>query len=261
MTDIPERHEMGANNPPEPTLIERLAVTYGEGIQIAAMAAASPPLKVIGLEDTEALDEAVAYVRRMTAYEKRLEELRKEAKAPLDEAVKTAQAFFKPTIDKVVAAKASVLGVINAHNKLKADAEARAYREAAELERQRAAEQAAAAATIETAGGTAAGDAVLDHAVRSEEMAERMDRKASGPVADLVRQNVGGGVVSGSTVWTFEIVDQPALRATLGALGDHFTAADIEKAVRSYMAQQKKIGGKPALPGVTFGSEQKAIVR
>ncbi len=266
MTDTPgpADQEIGANNPPEPTLIERLAAKYGAAdgaLQIAKMAADSAPLTAIALGDQTALDEAAAFVRRMTAYEKRLDELRVEEKRPHDDNAKLVQQFFNPTINAVVSAKTSVLAVITTHNRAKEDQTRRELLAAAAEERRLADARQEAAAALEADNSGAAGEAVMDHAMRAEETAAAMDRRAAGPVADLVRTQTDGGVVSGTWSWAFTVTASIDLRATLGVLGAFISQADVEKAIRAYAVQCKKLGDTPSLPGVIFTRETKAIVR
>jgi hypothetical protein len=185
-------------------------------------------------------------------------------KKPFDDAGKVVQNFFSPTLKSMDATKkvaesriAEYQTRLQANNALLAKA-------AAERQRDEAARQAEAARSFEDKGADGAADLLLDAAVKTEAAADRLDRLASGPVADLVRSQGASGLASASSVWVFEIVDGHKLRRSLGVLGGYLTDAALESAIRGYVracATDKLAPEAGILPGVVFRPDHKVIVR
>ena len=213
------------------------------------------------VDDGETLERLAAYVRQARAANATVDTARSGEKKVFDDAGKAVQAFFAPVQDKLDRAKRKAEGVINDRNRRAEDVRRREALEAAERERQEAERRAEVARSLEADGKTAASAPIMEHAVAGEQMAEALERKAVSSTADLVRTQTGAGTVSSKGDWAFVIDDSAALRATLGKLADHFTQADIEKAVRAFKTAEKKAGRTPALPGVTFSWTTSAVVR
>jgi histone H3/H4 len=116
----------------------------------------------------------------------------------------------------------------------------RIAREAAEKERQRAAAEVAAAAAQELANRPAVAGVLMDQAVKSEQVAQVHEDRAEGPVQELARTRSDAGTLGLRGNATFAITDILALRDSLGPLGDHFNAAHIEQAIRSWQAAMMK---------------------
>lgn len=115
--------------------------------------------------------------------------------------------------------------------------------------------------------GRAARDIGRD-AERTENRADRLDRKlASSTDADHSRTRGDLGSVSSITGrWVREIIDEAALRAVCGPLGEHFTTDALEGASYRWMAAHREgfVGERatdPALPGVVFVWERTSVIK
>lgn len=225
-------------------------------------AEAQLPAKV----ETDAdLDRLAKHVKDARSAKAGLEAARTTEKKRFDEAGKEVQALFTPRQAKLDATSAVALGRINAHNRIVEEKRRAEAAEAARVERIEADRRAAAAAAVESQGLNDVAETIMDSALDSQAVAEKLDRVSTGSAADLVRTTTSFGTVTSATKLTFEVMDSTALRATLGALGDHFGAVEIDKAIRSYVAANKKIGAtattiKP-IPGVRFYEDRSAQVR
>lgn len=194
-----------------------------------------------------------------------LEAARETEKRPFLDAGTAVQNLFKPRIDKLDATRKVALKRIDVWN---AKVEEMRRAEAAERARQERIEadrRAAAAAAVEAQGLNDVAETIMDSALDSQAVAEQFDRVSTGSAADLVRTSTSAGTVTSATTLAFEIVDNDALRNTLGALGQHFGQPEIEKAIRSYVAANKKVGATAAtikpIPGVRFYEDRSARVR
>lgn len=102
---------------------------------------------------------------------------------------------------------------------------------------------------------------------RAENRADRMDRKIENSSdADFGRIRADlGTTASGTGRWVYDIVDESALRATLGELGPHFTPDALEGAVSRWMATKRaaftgeRVEG--LLPGVIFTWDRGLMIR
>lgn len=225
-------------------------------------AEADLPAKV----ETDAdLERLTKHAKDCMSASKNLDAARTGEKRRFDEAGKQVMAIFKPRIDKLDASKQVALGRITAHNRIVEERRRAEAAEAARLERIEADRRAAAAAQIETAGMSDVADTIMDSALDSQAMAEKLDRQATGSAANLVRTQTSAGTVTSATSITFDVTDAKALFASLGPLGAHMALADIQKALRAYIAANKKQGATaatmPPVPGVTFTTEISARVR
>jgi hypothetical protein len=137
--------------------------------------------------------------------------------------------------------------------------------QAAQREREEADRRMAAAAAIETTGMADVADTIMESALDSQAVAEKLDRVSTGSAADLVRTQTAGGTVTSATTLAFEVTDNDALRASMGELGPYFGQPEIDKAIRAYVAAAKRMGKdagtiKP-LAGVRFFADRSARVR
>jgi len=216
------------------------------------------PAEVNGPADLEVL---TVGVRQIMSAAKTLDACRSAEKRRFDEAGKEVQALFLPRLTKLDQAKQTALAAITRHNRKVEEEQRRLAAEAANREREEARRRAEAAAALETAGHDDVAETVMETAVDAERMAEKLDRQATGSAADLVRTHTAGGTVTSATTMTFEIIDGPALRGTLGPLGDYIDQPSIDKAIRAYIKAKKLAGQSPFIPGVRFFAESKARVR
>lgn len=216
------------------------------------------PAEVNGPADLEVL---TAGVRAIMSAAKGLDTARTTEKRRFDDAGREVQGLFLPRLGKLETAKQAALGAITRHNRKVEEEQRRLAKEAADRERAEAERRAAAAAKLEDAGHADVAATVLDTAVDAQRMAERLDATATGRAADLVRTQTAAGAVTSATTLAFEVEDAPALRLSLGALGDYFDQPSIDKAIRAYMKAAKLAGREPVVPGVRFFAESRARVR
>lgn len=225
-------------------------------------AEAGLPLKV----ETEAdLERLAKHVKDARSVHSTLDAARTSEKRRFDDAGREVQGLFTPRLTKLEASRKVAMDRINAHNQIVEERQRAAAKAAADAQRVEAERRAAAAAAIETSGMGDVAQTILDTAVDAQAAAEKLDRVATGSAADLVRTSTAGGTVTSATILTFEVVGSDDLRAYIGELGPHFTQPEIEKAIRAYIAAQKKLGRTAAtiaaLPGVRFYEERSARVR
>lgn len=225
-------------------------------------AEADLPAKV----ETDAdLERLTKHAKDAMGASKTLDAARVSEKRRFDDAGKEVMALFKPRIDKLDASKQVALARLSAHNRIVEERRRAEAAEAARLERIEADRRAAAAAAIETAGMADVADTIMESALDSQAVAEKLDRVSTGSAADLVRTSTAAGTVTSATSITFDVTDPKALFASLGPLGAHMALADIQKALRAYVAANKKQGATastmPAVPGVVFTTETNARVR
>lgn len=203
-------------------------------------------------EDQATLGKAILGVKALA---KRIDGIRADEKAPVFNAGKEIDAFFKSFDARLNAALAPVTKAADdfvrrkaAEERARAEREAQEMRERAERERQRA-----EAAKSATAAGNAEG-----RAEAADAKAEELEAQANASAADLTRSRIGGVTTTAREVWTFRIDDYAAAVAPLGALGPYFAREDVEKALRSMVRIQK---GGAAWPGVTFFQDVKSDFR
>lgn len=250
---------LGHNRP----IAETLADNHAElAARVAEFVAAGERLPTeCGIDDTATLEKLAAFVRHARALDKVVDTVRTGEKSLFDAASKDVQAFFSPQQTQIDAAKRRAEGVINTRNRQAEQRERDEAMERARLQREEADRQAEMARQMEDKGKAHVAETMVENASKADQMATSMEKKAAGSTADLVRTQTGGGTVSSKAVWVFSVTDQQALRSTLGKLADHFTIADIEKAIRAFVAAEKKAGRAPELAGVLFTTDTRATVR
>lgn len=255
----PDPIGLGHNRPIPELLTDR----YQDDLQSAQdlIAAADRLPAECAVDDQDTLDKLAEYVRQTRARSTTIDGHRSFEKQAFDAAGTAVQSFFNPTLNKLADAKRKAEGIITARNRRAEELARQRALAAAEAERAEARRRHEEAARLETAGKTVVADQIMEHAQNAERMAETMERQAGASSSDLVRTQTAGGTVSSKGVWVFQIEDQAALRATLGKLGDHFTLPEIEKAIRSLIAVEKKAGRDPSLPGVVFSRDSRAVIR
>lgn len=259
MDDAPP--PMGDNQPP---ISERLAMDYAETLQRAQdlIDAAERLPQTVELDDTEALGKVAKYVKQCREADAPVEAARKKEKGVFDAMSAEVQAFFTPTQVRLKAVSTRATNMIGDYNRRKAAAEADARRKVAEEQREEANRRAEVARGHEAAGNTAVANQLMEHAVKSDELADKMEAKADAPVADLVRTQTDGALVTGSVKWAFEIENEPRLRQVLSVdLGEHFALSHIEQALRGYARACTRDKVTPTYPGVRFYEDFKGIVR
>lgn len=186
---------------------------------------------------------------------KRADEARATEKAPILEAGRDLDAFFKELLAPLVKAGESLQKTADDYARRKAAEErARAQREAEEA-RRKAEEERQKAEAARTAAGAARAEG---RAEVLEQRAERAEADAAASDADLVRSRAGGITTSAKGAWVATITSYQDAIAPLGVLGNFLKRDAIEAALNS-MAKVQKEGS--AWPGVTFAQDTKATFR
>lgn len=254
---------MGHNQPPSEIdlIAERNAAQLDR-----ARSLSGHTLPVIIAQGDIATFEAVVDIRQQAnRMAKELGEIRLKEQRPFQEKVEQTRLLFVPYIQSLESVVATAGRVVTAYQQEKAEAERKAAAEAAETMRKEAERRRLAADQLFEAGHEAAADGVAQTSVQADQQAARMEQMAAGKTADLVRTHTGSATVSTRTAWAFKVENEAALRKTLGKLGGHFTTAEIEKAVRSFINASVKAGATPenppALAGVKFWRGEQASFR
>lgn len=249
-----------SNNPPLVD-VEALAEKHKEQLilsQAILNAEANLPTEVNSDADLEALSK---HVRDARGSWKKLDDARDAEKRPYMDASTSVQNLFKARLDKLDATKKVAEARLTIYQNKIAEQERQRAAEAAQREREEAQRRAEAAARIEAAGHAEVAETVMQGAVESERTAQKLDAVATGSAADLVRTNIGGGVVTAATSLVHEIIDGEVLRQSLGPLGFYLDQPSIDKAIRAYIKAQKLAGRTPQIAGVRFYNDSKARVR
>lgn len=269
MTDTAHIHL--SNNPPLVD-VEAIANKHKEAFVIAtavlnaeAILPAPLPADSDKTYDPADLERLAKHVKDARTAKAGLETARTTEKKRYDDAAKQVQGLFTPRQAKLDDTSKVALDRINAHNRRVEEAERKKAAEAAKKEREEADRRMAAAAAIETSGLADVADTIMESALDSQAVADKLDRVSTGSAADLVRTQTAGGTVTSATTLAFEVTNNDDLRAALGDLGPFFGQTEIEKAIRAYVAAAKRMGKdagtiKP-LAGVRFFADRSARVR
>lgn len=282
MTDtLPADHQLGANGPPEKTLPELLAYLTPGAVALTLKAQHADLFaradKIIAAKDRlpdeiplheepdenglTTLDRVIAMVKTIRDCDSALDVARSVAKKPFDDAGKEVQQTFNPVREKLTPIKARCERMVHDRNvRLETQRREEAVR-AAQAARKAEDERLASAAQLETLGHGEVAATVMQAAQDSGKMADKMEAMASGSTQDLVRTASAAGTTSSSSRLVHRVTDNEALRKTLGPLGDYFSAAEIDKAIRAKITADKKAGRAPVVAGVEFYDETKAIIR
>lgn len=248
---------IGHNQPPEPTLIERLSEVYSLEIDRAARLAKranAAPAAVANDDDLAAIGEIGAEAGKLW---KQIENLREIEKKPFLDAGKTVQNYFSPTLDRLERIKKAMTGRATVYQRAKATA-ARAARDAAEKEARERADAARREAEKAAAAGRA-DDAIadLEAAQAAEQQAAQARRDAAATsAADDTRLRAGETTITTRTEWAFEIADYDAI--PLDKLRPYLDRTAVEKALRQFLKFNK---GASALAGVRFFQQEIAQFR
>lgn len=198
------------------------------------------------------------HVKNLKACAKAFEEARKAEKGKYDECGKVVHGIAKGFADDLA--------------KWAREAEQRMTdyqtRVAQEEERRRQEEERKKREEAERLAQEAKDADTLEDAIRAEEAAEKARREAEAKPADLHRaRGEYGGVSSLRSVLAFEVLDIHAV--PLETLRRHFSAEDINKAVRGFMSANreevkervKRGDGEGILRGIRFYEDKKTTVR
>ena len=271
--DDAERLAVGGNTPPIVSTDE-LAAENAEALKSVADLLAEARALPAEVTDDETDGRVTDVVRALQNTWKQIEATREDRKAPLLAACRTVDSFFKGSLlEKLEKIKTVLESRLTVWKRKKADTERRRLAEEARKAAEAAAElraaadrerqEAEAAAAFEDTAATlapeqnatvkAANDAALNAAIDARQAAQAAAVKP----ADLARNRSSSGAAISTLVetWAFEIDDLNAV--SLDALRPFIPRADIEKAIRRYVAVNK--GDRP-LAGVRIYPEENARV-
>jgi hypothetical protein len=247
---------VGHNNPPEPTMIDRLKEEFfGLMDELEALAKAANAAKAIvdqnGLKSDEDVAPLVKIGKDATKMAKRLDEIRLQTSQPLRDDVERINGFFNMMKARAEAIKNAFAKKVGEYD---AEKRERERREAAE--RARVAEEAARAKLEEAAAAqhSVMGDVVMNEAAELEQHAALAASEATKAGTGPMRTEFG--TVSSSGKWTFAI--DKADDIPLEKLRPYIKIADLEKFVRAFVAAKKNT---EKLPGVRIFQEQKTSFR
>lgn len=237
----------GANRAPMATVLAADFADLVRDVEGLTAAANALPAKIKTEDD---LGNVGQHITDLRALSRRVDGTRSDEKAPILEAGKQLDGWFKDLGGKIEVAAKRLQGAADEYARQKAAEErARLVEEARKAREREEAERAKAeAGNIKAAG----------RADQAEARADAAEKAATASDADLVRTRAGGVTASAKTSWTFRVDDYPALQASLGPLGPFLAREDVEKAIRSVVRIQK---GGTALPGVTVFEDTKATFR
>lgn len=265
-----DRLSIGANFPPETTPVEvvaehwnprRLVLDYTAKIEAwAALLEKATACATVG--DALAAELAAGIIRDIRRAEAEIERIHGDEKAPVLAAGRVVDQFKAAQINPLGVHKIRLDRLIGAHQAAVAAEERRKREKAADEERQRAIELAAEAAAAEAANKPATAAILMDHAIKSEDVADIHDRAAT-QTHDLGRVQSEAGTIGLKLPWVHEIEDAEALRATLGPLGRSFTLDAVNAAIKAYIranTSDRQFIGK-ALPGVRIYQDVRGNVR
>lgn len=243
----------GHNNPPEPTLLERLAAEHAQlDLDTEALAVRANALPAVFKTDAEKATAGDVAADALALWNVG-ETVRVAEKAPFLKGVRDVDGHFNPRLQRLDRIKTGMLARVTAYNnaviaeqrRVRDEAERKAREEADKLRRQ--AEESAAAGRAEDAF------ADIEDAVAIETQA----RASTPPVqsaADLTRLKTdSGATMSSRTVWTFEIENVDLI--PLDKLRLLFKRDAIEAAIGIYV----KNGGRD-LAGVKIFQSANAQV-
>lgn len=246
---------VGHNNPPDDikVLNDTLKEDNKDRLERTAKLIAGVDKVPEKLEDEEKAQKAVIFVAQIKTAIKDANGARLAAKKPYDNAGKAVQSFFNVEIlNPLDAAAKNVQSKID--ERLREQDRIRREREAEERRRREEEQRRAAeeAKRLEAEGKAFAAEQAQEKAAALEKEAAKADRQAAKNTA--VKSSEFGVNASARTVKAFEIQDTSKIDFNL--LRDHFTQAELEKAIRSFIRD-----GGEVLLGVHIYETVKSTVR
>lgn len=292
--NAPIKTPKAGDNKPALITADQLAIDFAyleQAIAKALAVAADAPSVIEDDDDIEACREAV---KALMAEHKRAEALRVDVKAPYLDAERVVDSYFAALKKRLADCQAKIESAAKRYLDKKAvaererrEAEARAARDAerkaqeareaaeraaaeerrkaddaaraaakADADKRAEAERAAHAARAEAEAREAQAKAARQAELSAAATATQAERSADEKPADLARTRVGDGMATLQQYWDFKI--EAYADIDLEALRPYFAEADVEKAIRRYVAINKD--SKP-LRGVSIYPSTRAQMR
>ncbi|WP_417790319.1 hypothetical protein [Terasakiella pusilla] len=247
---------LGHNNPPDEieTLKAKLEKDNAARLKRTKELLAGVDRMPNEIKDADTADKATAFIKQLHEHRKECDGARSAAKKPYDDCAKAVQTFFKDQmVDKLDKAKVNVQDRLDDYAKeLDRIRREEERKERERLEAERKAKEAEIA-KLEAEGKAFAAEQAQEEAAKLQKQEAKAEKKAA--TNTQVRSNLGA-TASLSSVWSFEIEDLNKI--DLNQLRDHFTQAEIEKALRSFVREHK---GERELSGVRIFQDHKTRVR
>jgi len=247
---------IGDNNPPDAIEILRSNLTEKTtGLRERAKALIAAEGKVPEIKDDDVAAKVTDMIRLTTAaISAATDEFTKEKKPYLDGG-RAVDGFFKEITTPLADMKARLNNRLATYLDDKAEAERRAALERERLAREEAERKAKEAAEAEAANKPAEAEALIESAIKAENVAEIAAARVDAPVADLTRvRGTTGGTASLSRTMVGTIVNRDKL--DLGKLRPYIALDALQKALNAYV----RAGGTEC-DGATIAPQSRANVR
>lgn len=249
--------EIGHNNPPEPTITDRLREAFASMIRTVdeLAAEATKAREGLGPEQQVTADEQLGPLvdigKRAGKLSKQVDATRLEANKPHRAALDETNQFFNALSARMDRVEKVFLEITTAYDRKKRDEERRRAADAA------AAAQAEANAKMSEAAEaqhSVVSDVVLNEAVQAHDRAEALTAKALDVGTGPTRTE--GGTISSSKTWTFAVTDWS--KVNIAEFADEFTVAEKEKAIRAFVRKNKNT---KSLSGVRIYQDERTSFR
>jgi len=244
---------MGHNNPPSEIEILKERLSEKEAELRKDMKFENAPETIKDEQHAGKITETIKSIKRFIG---KVEDIHKSVKAPHLECGRAVDAWKKKMEREIELINDSYIKPLTAFLELKAKEERDRQIEAAKIERERAEALALEAQAHADAGINDTADELLDAAVSSEIMADRMiDKVATATPNQLFKsRSENGATASQSLVWEGEIENISAI--DFNKLRKYFTIPEIQKAINAAIRD-----GVRSLDGVRIGQTTKLNIR
>lgn len=246
--------QIGHNQPPSDIEIVAQRLMDQEASLRQGMKFQAAPDVICDEQEAGRIAEAMKTVANFI---RKVSDIHKATKEPYLECGRACDGWKKRMEGELEIVKSNYAKPMNEYLEKKASEERARQIEAARMERERAERLAAEAAVCEAAGVVDTAQELMDSAIDTEIMAERMEEKVyAAPPSQLAkaRSAYGTATASQKLVWVGEIVNISAV--DLNQLRSHFTMDAIQKAVNAFVRD----GGRK-LDGVSIEKKSQLSVR
>ena len=254
LTATNERAVIGANNPPSDIEIVAQRLMDQENALRQGMKFMPAPEVIADEQEAGRITDAMKTVANFI---RKVGDIHKSTKEPYLECGRVVDGWKKRMEGELDEVKSGYAKPMNAFLEKKAAEERARQIEAARVERERAEKLAAEAAACEAAGVQDTAQELMDAAVDTEIMAERMEEKVyTAPPSQLAkaRSAYGTATASQKLVWVGTVENASAL--DLNQMRNYFTEDAIQKAINAFIRD----GGR-ALHGVKIEQRTQLSVR
>jgi hypothetical protein len=231
----PANQEIGANRPPA-TYDEELRLENRDlFLRYEALEAERAKLPAM-IADDAALAEVGKFVVRARALAKDVDDRHKKISAPHKEKANTCDVVFlsRGLKGRVEASKGLAEAVADVYTAAKEAARRAELAREAERIRLEAEATAYEAKSLDEGGMHAVADMLESQAEHQDKAADKLEAKAAGSTADLVRARLDGVTAGGRTIWTADIED--AAKIDLNLLRAHILGHELKQMVDRFVS-------------------------